>query len=410
MVYARMRRTAWLIVGCLNLQLVAGVLTGAVFELTNGDRISGELVERTEAAYVIDSPILGRVTIPVELLEAPAGPPEPELAQADEGEPTEEASDEADDAEESAELAEAGADEAEEKSSAAVEEAIASVTPAGSATTSSIEAAAERLRELEQIPQIAYGAWLRFWEDNALFRTLGRYYPLMGWNNELNIGFSLRSSQRDETRLDLRFATERRFDRHQLRFESRYEFGRSSYQSTSTDSEGNSTTRKISETTQDRLRGNLRYRFDYATHFFIQSDTRYTRDVLSSIEHQADELIGVGYRWLNDARMQGSVTPSIGIGYSEIGGAEDGWGWLGSLQQDFEFVLTERLKVTQEASITYSPGDEGNYIIVMRAGLENQMTQRLSLNLRYDFTYDDRIASDLEQRTDGLSLSFGAKF
>ncbi len=384
----------------------AGILSASVFELSNGDRITGELIERNEEVLVIDSPVFGRVTIPVEALVAPVGPPEnPEVVASERASGESDDSDSEEDGEVIAEVV-----DSPRQVASPLEQAIASVSPTGSATTGSVETAAERLRDLEQLPQMAYDAWLGFWEDNILFRTLGRIYPLMGWNNQVNIGFYFRSSQQDEQRFNFRFVTERQIDRHQLRFEGQYEFARTSRQVSTTDADGNQVVHTVGQTTQDRLRSNARYRFDYVKDFFIQSDTRYTRDVPSAVHHQLDELVGIGYRWLNEARLQGSVTPSVGTGFRQIGDLEDGWTLLGSLQQDFEFILTDRLKVTQETSLTYSPGVTGDYIFVLQAGLENQLTQRLSMNLRYDMTYDDRLPDDKEKRTDGVSLTFGAKF
>ena len=66
-----MQRTIWIAV------LLALPLAGAhaaTLELVNGDKLSGEVVERTEDRIVLEHAVLGRVTIPAAQLK----PPEPE--------------------------------------------------------------------------------------------------------------------------------------------------------------------------------------------------------------------------------------------------------------------------------------------------------------------------------------------
>ena len=45
---------------------IAASATAETLELTNGDKISGEVIETTEEAVIIESPVLGRVEIPID--------------------------------------------------------------------------------------------------------------------------------------------------------------------------------------------------------------------------------------------------------------------------------------------------------------------------------------------------------
>ena len=63
-----MRRTTWLALLLIFPLTQAGAET---LELVNGDKLSGELIERTEDHVVLDHAVLGRVTVPTAKLESP---------------------------------------------------------------------------------------------------------------------------------------------------------------------------------------------------------------------------------------------------------------------------------------------------------------------------------------------------
>jgi putative salt-induced outer membrane protein YdiY len=63
-----MRRTTWLALLLIFPLTQAGAET---LELVNGDKLSGEVIERTEDHVVLDHAVLGRVTVPTAKLESP---------------------------------------------------------------------------------------------------------------------------------------------------------------------------------------------------------------------------------------------------------------------------------------------------------------------------------------------------
>lgn len=337
-----------------------------VFVLANGDRLTGEIVEQDATHITVQTTLMGKVRIPRSALQSP--PPDP--APAAEPPP-----------------------------------AVAATPPASTHPPAAESTPGRR----NHLPRRAYAAWNSFWEDNVFFRTLSRYYPLMDWDNRINLGISLQNAKKDTFNLDTRFHTETRQGKHQALFDLRYQFSENTALETNT-VDGVATTTRVRSKTKDLLRGNARYRFDYVKSFFLQSDTRYSRDLVKKIFHEGDELFGIGYRWLDRDGIRSTITPSIGVGYRDIAPDNPLWQWLVSLQQDFEFRLTDRVKVTQESVLTYSPSELGDYTYHFQAGLENQLNRRLNLNLGYDLTYDERVQDADDRLTHGFSMSFGAKF
>ncbi|MFP4283345.1 MAG: DUF481 domain-containing protein [Opitutales bacterium] len=359
----------------------------AVFELKNGDRLSGELVGWADNAIIVENAFLGEVVVPLEALVAPPMRPSPVPTLLPPPDPAAEApvASEA-----------GGVNEAEDEAEGRLPPDLGA--PPENPDATSDEFAADPFIVL---PTRAYDAWESLWVQNPIFEAIAAMYPLRTWNNNLQIGLSFQRAEVDEEKVDLQFRTEKAGERHVFRFETRYLTG------SATRGEGES---RSKTTTADRLTGNFRYRFNYVENFFVQSNTSYQRDLVKRIEHEGTETLGIGYRWLQRSRLEGSVTPSLGAGYSEISGEPGQWVMLASLQQDFEYALTEEIKFSQESNFTYAPAENGNYYLNLRARLENRLSQQLSLSFNYDFTYDERVPSEVEPTTQGVSFTLGANF
>ena len=355
--------------------------SGAVFVLSNGDRLSGEIVEQDADSVTIKMAVGGAtVKLPRSALKAPT-----------EGEPAPQAI-------------------------SLKTPATPTKTPPPPSTVPVAQAEETAPTETDQhqfigLPNRAYESWISFWEDNLLFRALARIYPLMDWKNKVDLGFFNQRAEKDEQSLTIGLLTEKRKEKHQTRLQLTYEYAKSTLIRTTIDPlTGDPKRERITTKTRDRIRGNARYRYDYVKSFFAQTDTRYQRALVSNIFHEVDELLGIGYRWIDTDRLEGTITPSVGFGYRDIVPDEPSWEWLASLQQDLTLTLTERVKISEESILTYAPSETGDITVNFKAGLENKLNQRLSLNLSYDFTYDERKEPDKGRTRNSIKLTLGAAF
>ncbi len=259
---------------------------------------------------------------------------------------------------------------------------------------------AERIDLAPKEPR--FPEWTEFWDDNAVFTWLARIYPLMSWNNRIELGLNLNYAQSDTRSYLARFRTQREIGKTSYLFESSYE------RAQNTDSLG------VVTRTRDRLQGRSRIRRTLSAdnHFFAESSTRYNRDLVSRIYHDVEQTGGVGYRWLDTARWQGSVVGSLGAGYREINTTPAHFGFVATAFQDLQYRLSERITISEETNLSYVPtsSDESAYLLRFRAQLESRLNTQLSLNLRYEYYYDERVTNREARTTQSVNVSIGAEF
>lgn len=334
-----------------------------VFE--NGDRLTGDYVATEDGEVIFESPLLGEIQVPSEEVEVVLDSP--------------------------GELA--GADEPDE--SAYEPDESAEPVPAPPAGATAVRAEPPGVRPL-------FPRWNRFWEDNIFFETLGRIYPLMAWENKIELGFNMDFGESDTRTTVIRFQTGREVRKWDFYFESSYEYAQT------TNSEG------VQTRSTDRLQGRVRVRrdVDESKAFFVQSNTRYNRDLVSRIYNEVEETLGMGYRWLNTSRWKSSIVASVGGGYREIEEEPGRFGFVSSLNQDMSYRLSEGVTLKEEGSLSYVPTSENDnaYLFTVRAAVESRLNAQLSLNLRYEYRFDERVTNPSARTRQSINLSLGADF
>lgn len=252
------------------------------------------------------------------------------------------------------------------------------------------------------LKQPRFPEWNDFWEDNAVFRWLASVYPLMAWKNRLELGLDLSFAQAESRTVTTRFRTERSLGRTSYLINASYE------RAGSTDQAGNETR------TLDRLQARSRIRRDIEKdkNLFIESSTRYNRDLVTRIYHEAEQTAGVGYRWLETTRWKSSVVGSVGTAYREINSIPGRFGFVATIFQDLRYQLTERISISEESNLSYVPTqeDDNAYLLRIRTQLESRLNSQLSVNLRYEYYFDERVTNPAARTTQGFSISLGTEF
>ncbi|MCC5807666.1 MAG: DUF481 domain-containing protein [Opitutales bacterium] len=237
------------------------------------------------------------------------------------------------------------------------------------------------------------------WEDNPFFRTLDRYNPIAHWDSQIQFGFTLNFGNVDQQDWSVRFQT---VDSHHAmrnqRVELSWDYG----------------TRKnaAGETFRwrDRKRGLYRFRYNFAERFYWQAATRYRSESTIGIRHEVDQTTGVGYTYVDTRRWKGSATPSVGVQYRNVRDRETEWVAIFSLFQDLEYTFNSRTRVRETFSMDLYPKSgyavSSNFAIV----LENQLSDRLRLNLRYEFSYNGLAQPGVTRDQQVISLSLATTF
>lgn len=237
------------------------------------------------------------------------------------------------------------------------------------------------------------------WDDNFFFRFLDRYNPIAHWDSQLQLGLVLQSGAVDQSDYSARLTTQNlRLDRREVRFEASWDYSL----------RRNEAGERFRW--RDRRRAILRYRYNLSQRFFFESFTRYNSEFTQGIRHAVDESVGIGYTFLDTTSMRGAITPTIGVQYRDVRNQPTEWSGILSLFQDFEYRFTTRTKITESFSITYYPEENNEISLRLVTGLENQLSDRLRLHLRYEFSFDQTVANPSLRRQQLISFALGTTF
>ena len=316
---------------------LSAILPAAELQLSNGDRITGELIRREDGKIYFRSSILGELVI-------------------------------------------------------AETDAVVMDTP-----ETPVESLAGLPPEIEQV-QLRDAESLRPPLKKAATRP---------WKGKLEFGFQNQAGRQSTLNYSARAELERKSQLNQYRLNARYLYGESAQVVSS-----------------DRRDASFRWRHEISERVFGQTLTSYSSDEVSNIRLNAEQNAGFGYKVLVGERHTGSVGAGLTVQYREAEGVEGGTAYLGEVFQDYIYKLNGRLTFLQNLNVLYSPDgrdaklsasslftDEAeNYKVRFNSSLQGKLSERISLNLRYEYEYDNAIL-DRNGRTDRrVTSSLGYSF
>lgn len=234
--------------------------------------------------------------------------------------------------------------------------------------------------------------------------------PETKWKGKLEFGFLSQSGRSEVLNNSLRIEAELKDGVDNYRAVARYLYG-----------ETNGTV------ASDRQDASFRWRHDISKRVFAQSLSSYARDQVTQIDLNLEQNGSMGYQVLQSEQHKATVGAGVTVQYREAEGIEPGVNYLGEVFQDYSYKLNGRLTLTQAINALYSPNPQArsivstvapgsltteleNYRLRFNSSLQGKMTERISLNLRYEFEYDNAII-DKESRTDQrITSSIGYAF
>lgn len=174
------------------------------------------------------------------------------------------------------------------------------------------------------------------------------------------------------------------------------------------------------KTVTDRQEADFRWRHDINKRLFAQSLTTYAADELRKIDLSIEQQIGGGYRLIDNPRHKANIGLGAVVQYLERTDTDEQTALLGSFFQDYAYQWNSRVKLVQESSLMVSDTGtlnvrsaltsapvEGSYRMRFNTGVQSKVTDRMSLNVRFEYDYDRSIL-DSELRADQrLTTSLG---
>ena len=233
---------------------------------------------------------------------------------------------------------------------------------------------------------------------------------LTKWKGKMEFGFLNQSGRREVLNASLRMEAEHKSGANNLRAVGRYLYGEND-----------------NKVASDRQDASFRWRHDVSGRIFAQSLTSYTRDKITQIDLNLEQNGSMGYQLVQGEQHNATVGAGLTLQYREAEGFDSGVNYLGEVFQDYSYKINGRLTLTQAINALYSPNgrvrsitsatnlsnltnEADNYKVRFNSALQGKMSEHISLNLRYEYEYDNAIL-DKNGRTDQrITSSVGYAF
>ncbi|MGC4073336.1 MAG: DUF481 domain-containing protein [Nibricoccus sp.] len=222
--------------------------------------------------------------------------------------------------------------------------------------------------------------------------------PKPKWKGKIEFGYQQQSGRRDIVTGSLRIDAESAVKTDNLfKASSRVIYGRQNDQ-----------------TNSERYEASFRWRHELSDRTFTQTLTSYYIDRVKHIDHNFEQNAGLGYRFIKTGRH----LLNAGLGgtgqYRETLGVPENWIYLSEFFQDYSYKISGRLSFIQDSGVLYSTkpifhGKEPaeNYRIRFNTALQGRVTERVSLNLRYEYEYDNSVANPALRADQRVTSSIG---
>ena len=180
-------------------------------------------------------------------------------------------------------------------------------------------------------------------------------------------------------------------------------------------------------TNADRSDASLRWRRNYGDRVFTQTITSFVRDEIRGINQNWEQNVGVGYRLHENLRHTLNIGGGVTTQFRDSRGLARGTFGLIEIFQDYKIDFNSRLTLLQNTVAQYSPDGQGaftvvpnqpartnngggNYKLRFNTTLQGKVSERISMNIRYEYEFDSAVfARDAEsdQRiTSSLAYAF----
>jgi len=332
-----------------------GRLAAAELRLSNGDRLTGTLIERSEGKLHFRSALLGDLVIDESL----------------------------------ATLVEEGQAVAAHES--------------GASNAELAQAKAEVEIEVGAEPEAPLLVDVEADESNGEAVGSGgvQVPPRVTWSGQIELALFSQTGRSKIQNSSLRFEASRVTKRNNYRLRSRYLYGKNATQ-----------------IANDRISADLRWRRDLGPRLFSQSQTSYLRDRVAQIAFNAEQNLSLGYQLRKDARHDLNVGAGATALYRDVTGPSQSSLYLAETFQDYTYKLNHRFTISEGLNLLYSPdgrvvgtsSDNAHYKVRFNSALQGKVTERIALTLRFEYEYDNSIIVK-EARTDQrITSSIGYSF
>lgn len=151
--------------------------------------------------------------------------------------------------------------------------------------------------------------------------------------------------------------------------------------------------------TRNRYNAQIRYDRDVSDHRFFQSVTFYGADQIRLINEEIRQTVGYGILWNGSKKYEVQLVPGISGSFldQEDSTVENDWLILGRLFQSFSYRFNEDYSFNQSLEGFFEAENPENYKVNFRVGLLGTLTQKLAVELDYEYDLDNTLANQIDR-------------
>lgn len=230
------------------------------------------------------------------------------------------------------------------------------------------------------------------------------------WKGKLEFGLRQQQGRRDIFSVDIRGSADRTVGPNDLRAKARLLYGE-----------------QDGRVNNDRYDASFQWRRELGERTFAQSLTSYFQDDLKDINRNWEQNFGAGYKLLDSKEHVVNLGAGLTGQYREANFSPSGFYTLIELFQDYTYRINKRLTIRQNAQAQYSPEggtrflsvgsqpssalrEETNYKIRFNTVLQGKLTDHLSMNLRFEYEYDNAVRPSTARTDQRIISSIGYAF
>lgn len=213
-----------------------------------------------------------------------------------------------------------------------------------------------------------------------------------GWESSAAAGLTLTSGNSDTLTFTANILTEKKWDQHELRFGADATYG---------ENDGDKNAESIHGFGQyNRL-------FNERLYGYLRADALH--DAIADVDYRVTLSPGVGYYFIKNARtsLSGEVGP--GVVFEKQGGQEDSYFTI-RFAERFEHKLNDRARIWQSLEWLPQVDDFENWIANFEIGIETQLSEKMSLRVFAQDTYDNVPAAGRKENDLKLVAAVAYKF
>lgn len=230
------------------------------------------------------------------------------------------------------------------------------------------------------------------------------------WKGKVEFGFYQQSGRLDSLNTSLRVDAEREKDRNHYKANGRILYGE-----------------QTDRVVTDRADASFRWRHQLSQRVFTQSVTSFLSDDVKKIDQNYEQNFGVGYALYKRERHVINVGGGITGQFREALNIGTEFAALAEFFEDYTYRMNGRLTFLQDFLAQYSPtsqnkytirnntivpiaGDVQNYRVRFNTTLQGKITDRISMNLRYEYEFDNTIVEGVGKSDQRVSSTIGYAF